>query len=103
MWAGEIPLQLQPLAPVTDPRVDPTVPVPCYVRRYRRPGLAVQGQQAPGAPRRPISIRATPAAGADSRALALQDRSDWTGGLGWPGPNRLVLERDGCAVYPRTG
>lgn len=49
VWAGEIPLQLQPLAPVTDPRVDPGVTVPAYVRHYRRPGPAVHGQQAPGA------------------------------------------------------
>jgi nitroimidazol reductase NimA-like FMN-containing flavoprotein (pyridoxamine 5'-phosphate oxidase superfamily) len=48
VWAGEIPLQIQPLAPVTDPRVDEDVPVPGYVRRYGRPGLAVQGQQASG-------------------------------------------------------
>lgn len=45
VWAGEIPLQLQPLPPVTDPRVDEGVPVPSYVRRYARPGLAVQGQE----------------------------------------------------------
>ena len=49
VWAGEIPLHLQPLAPVTDPRVDEGVPVPGYVRRYARPGLAVQGQE-PSAP-----------------------------------------------------
>jgi nitroimidazol reductase NimA-like FMN-containing flavoprotein (pyridoxamine 5'-phosphate oxidase superfamily) len=49
VWAGEIPLQLQPLAPVTDPRVDPDVAVPAYVRHYSRPGPSVHGQQAPGA------------------------------------------------------
>lgn len=50
VWAGEIPLQLQPLAPVTDPRVDEAVSVPTYVRYYSRPGLSVQGQRMPGAP-----------------------------------------------------
>jgi nitroimidazol reductase NimA-like FMN-containing flavoprotein (pyridoxamine 5'-phosphate oxidase superfamily) len=46
VWAGEIPLQLQPLTPVSDPRLDEGVQVPDYVRHYRRPGLAVQGQPA---------------------------------------------------------
>jgi len=49
VWAGEIPLQLQPLAPVTDPRVEGDVPVPPYVRHYTRPGLTVQGQRLPAA------------------------------------------------------
>jgi uncharacterized protein len=48
VWAGEIPLQVQPLAPVSDPRLDEAVPVPGYVRRYSRPGLSVQGQQTSG-------------------------------------------------------
>jgi uncharacterized protein len=48
VWAGEIPLQLRPLAPVTDPRVEPDVVVPSYVRHYARPGLSVHGQQASG-------------------------------------------------------
>jgi nitroimidazol reductase NimA-like FMN-containing flavoprotein (pyridoxamine 5'-phosphate oxidase superfamily) len=63
VWAGEIPLQLQPLAPVTDPRVDEGVPVPGYVRRYARPGLAVQGQE--------LSSSATPV------DLASSDDSGW--------------------------
>lgn len=48
VWAGEIPLQLQPLTPVRDPRVDAGVEVPSYVRHYSRPGLAVHGQQTAG-------------------------------------------------------
>jgi uncharacterized protein len=55
VWAGEIPLQLQPLAPVTDPRVDEGVPVPGYVRRYARPGLSVQGQE-PSLPPAPADL-----------------------------------------------
>jgi nitroimidazol reductase NimA-like FMN-containing flavoprotein (pyridoxamine 5'-phosphate oxidase superfamily) len=63
VWAGEIPLQLQALSPVTDPRVDETVAVPGYVRRYGRPGLSVQGQE--------------PAGTASSADLASGDASGW--------------------------
>ena len=33
-WAGEIPLRLAPLAPVSDPRLDPSVELPAYVKGY---------------------------------------------------------------------
>jgi len=35
-WAGEIPLQLTPQVPVADPRLDPAIVPPAYVRGYRR-------------------------------------------------------------------
>jgi hypothetical protein len=35
-WAGELPLQLIPQAPVADPQLHPTIPLPEYVREYRR-------------------------------------------------------------------
>src|SRR6266849_5588765 len=35
-WAGEIPLRLMPQAPVPDPRLDPAIVPPAYVRGYRR-------------------------------------------------------------------
>ena len=35
-WAGEIPLQLTPQMPVADPRLDPAIVPPAYVRGYRR-------------------------------------------------------------------
>lgn len=36
-WAGVVPLQLTPLAPVADPLVPTGLPVPPYVTSYRRP------------------------------------------------------------------
>jgi hypothetical protein len=39
VWAGEIPLVVRALPPVPDPALRPGIPVPSYVRRYRRPGL----------------------------------------------------------------
>jgi uncharacterized protein len=35
-WAGLIPLQLVPGAPINDPRLDPNTPVPVYAREYSR-------------------------------------------------------------------
>jgi uncharacterized protein len=35
-WAGVVPLELQPLAPVPDPRLDGTVAVPTYISSYVR-------------------------------------------------------------------
>jgi nitroimidazol reductase NimA-like FMN-containing flavoprotein (pyridoxamine 5'-phosphate oxidase superfamily) len=37
VWAGELPLRLEPLAPVADPRPGPAVPVPPHVTGWRRP------------------------------------------------------------------
>jgi hypothetical protein len=38
-WAGVIPLEMVPGAPINDPRLDSTTPVPLYASRYsRRPG-----------------------------------------------------------------
>ena len=37
VWAGVIPLDLRPSAPVDDATVAPGVPAPPYVTRYRRP------------------------------------------------------------------
>ena len=39
-WAGEIPLQLLPQLPVSDPRLGPAVLPPAYVRGYQRPRQA---------------------------------------------------------------
>jgi len=39
-WAGEIPLQLLPQLPVSDPRLGPAVLPPAYVRSYQRPRQA---------------------------------------------------------------
>jgi len=36
-WAGVLPLPVVPGAPVNDPDLDPAIPVPAYVRNYRRP------------------------------------------------------------------
>jgi hypothetical protein len=35
-WAGVVPLALQPLAPVADPRLDGTVALPPYISSYVR-------------------------------------------------------------------
>jgi nitroimidazol reductase NimA-like FMN-containing flavoprotein (pyridoxamine 5'-phosphate oxidase superfamily) len=37
-WAGVIPLELVPGAPVADPGLAPQLPAPGYATRYRRPG-----------------------------------------------------------------
>jgi len=37
VWAGEIPLGLQPGPPVADPRLAPGIAVPPEVARWRRP------------------------------------------------------------------
>ena len=37
VWAGELPLRLQPLEPIPDAGLTPDIPMPEYVRRYRRP------------------------------------------------------------------
>lgn len=39
IWAGEIPLVTSAVAPVPDPLLRAGIPVPDYVRAYRRPGL----------------------------------------------------------------
>ena len=36
VWAGELPLRLQPLEPIPDTRLASDIPTPEYVRRYRR-------------------------------------------------------------------
>jgi nitroimidazol reductase NimA-like FMN-containing flavoprotein (pyridoxamine 5'-phosphate oxidase superfamily) len=36
LWAGELPLRLEPLAPVADPRLDPAVAPPPHVTGWRR-------------------------------------------------------------------
>jgi nitroimidazol reductase NimA-like FMN-containing flavoprotein (pyridoxamine 5'-phosphate oxidase superfamily) len=36
-WAGVLPLPVVPGAPLNDPDLDPAIPVPAYVRNYRRP------------------------------------------------------------------
>jgi len=38
VWAGEIPLGLEPGPPVADPRLAPGIAVPPEVARWRRPG-----------------------------------------------------------------
>ncbi len=43
-WAGEIPLRLIPQTPVPDPRLDPAIVPPAYVRGYRRPPAPEQGE-----------------------------------------------------------
>jgi uncharacterized protein len=35
-WAGEIPLRLTALAPVSDPRLDPSIELPGWAKEYRR-------------------------------------------------------------------
>jgi nitroimidazol reductase NimA-like FMN-containing flavoprotein (pyridoxamine 5'-phosphate oxidase superfamily) len=40
VWAGELPLQLTPLPPVSDPRMPAGLDLPDSVRDYRRPGQA---------------------------------------------------------------
>jgi nitroimidazol reductase NimA-like FMN-containing flavoprotein (pyridoxamine 5'-phosphate oxidase superfamily) len=37
VWAGELPLRLEPLAPVPDPHPGPAVPPPPHVTGWRRP------------------------------------------------------------------
>jgi len=37
-WAGELPLRLQPLEPVADPRLSPGIPLPAHVSSWRRGG-----------------------------------------------------------------
>jgi hypothetical protein len=37
VWAGELPLRLQPLALVPDPRLGPAIPTPPHVTGWRRP------------------------------------------------------------------
>jgi nitroimidazol reductase NimA-like FMN-containing flavoprotein (pyridoxamine 5'-phosphate oxidase superfamily) len=37
IWAGEIPLLTTSLAPVVDPRVDPSIPIPPHAANYRMP------------------------------------------------------------------
>ncbi len=37
-WAGELPLRLQPLEPVADPRLTPGIPLPEHVASWRRGG-----------------------------------------------------------------
>ncbi len=36
VWAGELPLRLEPLAPVADPRLDPTITLPAHVTGWQR-------------------------------------------------------------------
>ena len=36
VWAGELPLRLHPLAPVRDPKLEPTVETPDQLLNYRR-------------------------------------------------------------------
>jgi nitroimidazol reductase NimA-like FMN-containing flavoprotein (pyridoxamine 5'-phosphate oxidase superfamily) len=36
VWAGVLPLRLEPLAPVADPRLDPAVKPPAHVTAWRR-------------------------------------------------------------------
>jgi nitroimidazol reductase NimA-like FMN-containing flavoprotein (pyridoxamine 5'-phosphate oxidase superfamily) len=38
VWAGELPLRLEPRAPVADPRPGPAIPPPPHVTGWRRPG-----------------------------------------------------------------
>jgi len=37
VWAGELPLRLEPLAPVADPQLGPAIPPPPHVTGWRRP------------------------------------------------------------------
>ncbi len=37
VWAGELPLRLEPLAPVADPHPGPAIPTPPHVTGWRRP------------------------------------------------------------------
>jgi len=39
IWAGEIPLRLEPQPPIDDPRLPPGVTAPDYARRYSRRGM----------------------------------------------------------------
>jgi hypothetical protein len=36
VWAGELPLRLEPLSPVADPRLDPAITLPPHVTAWRR-------------------------------------------------------------------
>jgi nitroimidazol reductase NimA-like FMN-containing flavoprotein (pyridoxamine 5'-phosphate oxidase superfamily) len=36
VWAGELPLRLEPLAPVADPRLDPSITLPAHVTGWQR-------------------------------------------------------------------
>jgi nitroimidazol reductase NimA-like FMN-containing flavoprotein (pyridoxamine 5'-phosphate oxidase superfamily) len=38
VWAGELPLRLEPRAPVADPHPGPAIPPPPHVTGWRRPG-----------------------------------------------------------------
>jgi nitroimidazol reductase NimA-like FMN-containing flavoprotein (pyridoxamine 5'-phosphate oxidase superfamily) len=38
VWAGVLPVAMTPLAPAPDPSLDDRMPVPSYLRAYRRPG-----------------------------------------------------------------
>ncbi len=38
IWAGVLPLHLQPGVAIPDPRLDHDIDIPGYIRRYRRPG-----------------------------------------------------------------
>ena len=38
VWAGVLPLAIQPASPVPDPKLSPATPLPAYVKSYRRPG-----------------------------------------------------------------
>jgi nitroimidazol reductase NimA-like FMN-containing flavoprotein (pyridoxamine 5'-phosphate oxidase superfamily) len=38
VWAGELPLRLQALQPVADPRLTPGIPLPAHVSSWRRGG-----------------------------------------------------------------
>lgn len=40
-WAGEIPLCLTASAPVSDPRLDPSIEAPGWARNYRRAGASL--------------------------------------------------------------
>jgi nitroimidazol reductase NimA-like FMN-containing flavoprotein (pyridoxamine 5'-phosphate oxidase superfamily) len=40
VWAGVLPLSLDPHAPIADPRMPPDMAVPAYARFYRRPPLS---------------------------------------------------------------
>lgn len=44
-WAGEIPLQLTASLPLSDPHLDPSVPVPQWAKEYRRAPRAQAAQR----------------------------------------------------------
>ncbi len=49
-WAGVIPLTLAASAPVADPRLDPSIPLPPHVFEYRAPDARAPGLAHDGAP-----------------------------------------------------